>query len=215
MTNPYLSDDDDEDLLGDEAPKTSPARGNTRVEFRGPGGEQLSPELQKALGEYFKDYQPNMKGIDIIPGIMGAISGMYEYFADITKYRQNGPLVAAMAEIMDEVTNGRLNMIYMLKEAERKIVSIHTVKRHINLFLMSRQADAVQNEVAHEMMAYFASLGKLCDFIQGRAVKLYYDLCAKLEREPDEVMVESGFYTTVDTYTRASLGNPPAKKEVR
>lgn len=208
--NPYLNPDDDEDLLGDNA--GSSKKQGPIVEFRGPNGEHLPDHLQSALAEYFQDYN-TVSSENAVPGIFRAIAGMYDYFYDITRYKEFGPLLAAMAELVNEYSDGRLMLIYQLKESQRKIAAIHQVKRQINIFLTGATVDEM-NDIKAEMMTYFETLASLCDFVQNKATSLYYDLCAKLEQEPDKELVESGYYTNRDTITRVSFGNPPARNDI-
>ena len=191
MSNPYL-DDSDDDLLKEADKKTAKTSGagisdNIRVEVVGMNG-QMPAELQAALANYFAGYMISPTAGDAVPLILRAIPSTYEYLTEITRWRENGPLLNAVADLLNEMTEGRLLLIYQLKEAERKIHSTHKVKKYINFFLTGEATQDAQ-EFQAEIQSYFKSMGSIVNFVQSRAVNLYYDLCAKLGREPDEGLV--------------------------
>lgn len=203
--NPYL-DDSDDDLLGDDS------------KGKDVHDRSMPPSMGEQLASYFKGYGPGRNGHVhteecVIPLMTHTVSGFFTYFYDVTMYREYGPLISAMAEVLNEMSDGYLEAIYQLKEAERKIYTTHSVMKAVNVFMTLEQAEDTLN-IRAEMVSYFKTFGALTEFVQQRAVNLYLHLCQQLGREPDQGLIETGYYTNRNTFTRIGQGRPPAVNDV-
>lgn len=207
--NPYLSgDDDDDDLLADKGASNGPTQfGNSG------GGSGLAPELAKALKDYIGAYLPGFMpdALSNMPLAFRAVSGMLDFFTDFTRFKVDGPLIWAMAEVLDELSNGKVRLLYQLHECERQIMSTHSIQR-----IMRRITEHPPKHIQEhqtEVSLYFEVFNDLINYTQDKATSLYYDLCEKLGREPDVVLVNEGFLSSRDTFARAAMLRPPAKSD--
>lgn len=209
--NPYAHFEDDDELLG---VNTAATQHNGAVfELRGPHGEDLPEEMQEALQKYL-GYSIPVRS-ETVPLIFRAITGVYDFFANFADYSTQGPLLAALAEVVDDLTDGKLGEVYNLIEAERKILYTWAIEKFLIAILpedgnwgKDLAGDASNEEVA----MYFETYLDAVRFVRSKASSIYYNLCSKLNRQPDEGLVNTGIYSKRDEIRYITLNKPPVAR---
>lgn len=201
--NPYKSHDDDADILGDANGSDT----EVRWEIRGPNGEELPPELQEAL----KDYVGGMAEAGAsLPVAFKAVRGMYEFFANFRMFQDDGPLLLAVAEVLNEMSKGRVHDIWRIHECEREIMYSTTISNFLNRILSSISPE---DEYGNEIIFYFETAAEIAVFVRKYATDNYISLCDEAGLTPDPGLIEEGIYSKTNDFLKVALGNPFASDE--
>lgn len=200
--NPYRSPDDDSDILGDEGSDQ-----NTRWEIRGPNGEELPRELQEALRDYVGGIA---EAANSLPAAFKAVRGMYEFFANFRTFQNEGPLILAVAEVLNELTKGKVHDIWRLHEYEREIMYSNTIAIFLNRIHSSIDPE---DEYGNELIFYFETAAEIAIFVKEKASADYMNLCEMIGMEPDQKLMEEGIYSKTNDFLKVALGHPFAMDE--
>lgn len=213
MSNPYLEGDEDADILGDDKNNINTGYGRKQFILRGPNGEELPPELQSTVAKYVSVHEDATIVGESLPIEFKAVSATFHYVSAWPTYQEEGPLIWAMAEILDEMTDGHLTRLYNLRETERVILYTHAVKRFMNSLYQALESFGSESNFIGETLTYVEGFVEICDFVHFKSVDEYRSLCKQLGREVDEEFIESGIYTTRSRFCTVAMARPYAKEE--
>jgi hypothetical protein len=123
-------------------------------------------------------------------------------------------LNVAMAELLDELTNGRLTLMHVKVNAERMIIIAAG-----NNYVMDYMEDIlgiIQQKNLLMSPFYKAVLETNKDFnlfLKEKYVQIYSDACEKLDVEKDLELIKTGFYSDNTQFRKYGLNNPPNKND--
>lgn len=212
--NPYSDPNADDDLF--EEKPDGHATGNSQTaknfEIRGPGGEHLPADLEQALANYLGMHITGRQARSSQALEFRAMSEMLEYFSEMYALKHEETVSLATAELIDEMTEGRLTLYHRYHEARRKIISCHIVKKAGSkmLAVMDPESDRAHMDEIHAILTVYMDL---LDFCLARSVQQYRTMSEVLEREVDEGLVEGGLITKRSRWEYYAMGCPPAEED--
>jgi hypothetical protein len=216
VSNPYLNPDEDSDILNSHGDKKQVRRQYSS--YQGRLDADLPDDLKEAITSYISnDGEFDVDDIEIIvdslPVEFRAMSTMYDYYSNYTRFKPDGPVIYAMAEILDEITDGRLSALADLRETERLIFSCHSLLRFMNLYLSWINPEE-HRHYQNELFIYVDTFQNLLNYVLEKTIEQYRQHCKFLDKPVDEGLVESGVYTTRTRWCRDSMGRPTARGDV-
>ena len=203
--------DDDSDILDityAESSSSSKIEDEDGIRVMGPNGSSM--KLPRALAHELD----KLMGIDSnrLSQELEAVIGMFGFFKDMTIFATDGALLAAVAQVLDNITDGQVTLHYELRESERILLYTHQIirlqKKIMDIFKFE-EADSILKK----MRLYMLSFLSLTTHVHNKAIKSYNDTCAKLGKEPDTVLLETGSYGVRDMYAKIALLYPPGVTE--
>lgn len=153
--NPYLDMDADADLLDDRprARRRSGTSSGQRHTLSAPGAERtcwcgrphvvegiddVPPEILEGLNDFI-DGMPteNVIADHIVlsrsrPGTHGFVHQFLEFARGIATMNQNGPLLRAVAEVLNDITDGAVEGRWKVYSLERDLIVCHTILKAVN-----------------------------------------------------------------------------------
>lgn len=213
--NPYLNDADDSDLFEEENPKEE----KKRYVLRGPDGQELPPELQEKLSQYLDTYWDGMGGnaISTIPSEFLAMGQLFSFFSQFVSYRETGALVLAVAEVLDEITDGKVTKTHKFHEAQRSILFTHSNLKVINMLIETLTPSSGSDGSSWhwaELKLYLETYGDLVKFVQTKAQNTYLAMANELGKEVDQQFLDGGTKTSRTSLENITLGHPGADDHV-
>lgn len=212
MSNPYLNPDEDADLFED--PEGSDAAQSSKQNFVdkdyklvGHNGKELPEDVQEVLGKYVNDGIPAQSNLPIE---FQAVSSIFEFYSEISTFSSDGPLLAAVAHAVDEMTGGRVRLLYEKYEAERKLLYCNILMQFNTTLLKIRDYSEDTPDWLNEVSTYFESAIDIIGFVHQKAENTYREICGEIGQEPDEELIENGQYSIRDYITKLALMSPPA-----
>lgn len=203
---------DDSDLEEEDKNKSADAskqRYHTGS-IRGLNGEELPQEVQEAIARQIGS-SGGFESRSSLPIEIRAMQSMLEFFGQMASYSSDSSLIAAVAEVLDEATSGRVSLVTRRFQAEREIMTGHVAKKFLNFLLDDAPEELKDNELwMQQCMHYFESYIDMNQFFLDRAVYMYRKTCAELKQEPDEQLIELGRYTSRNFIRQIAFRNPPA-----
>lgn len=213
MANPYLEGNEDDDILN-ATDNLNTGYGRKQFVVRDGANKEIAPELEGTVSRYVSAFGAETTVVgENLPVEFKAVSATFGYLAAWPSYKEEGPLMWAMAEILDEMSDGYLSRLYDLRESERKIIYTHSVKRFMNSLFQVLETYVNENNFIGESLLYIESFVEIVDFIHFRAVEEYEHICRQLDREPDASLIETGIYTTRNKFCSVAMARPVANGE--
>lgn len=193
--------EDDDDILGGDSSHSGAVYSPDGKGF--PIPDSVLRELAASLADHLSQ--------NSLPREFRAMCGMFEYFADIVLFDISGPMLAAVAQVLDQETDGRVRALYELREAERVLSSTHQVLR-VQDGVMSklRYENLDMSSHIYQTKFFTQSFVNLTNHVQAKAINKYRLMCERLNKEPDEVLITTGYYSKRDIYSRIAMLRPPA-----
>ena len=212
MENPYLNPDADADIL---IPKAAEVDGNTAEDnfVKGVDVHELPEEVREALGQY-TNVDVYDAGRASMPVHLKMVTALMEFYTSISDFKSEGTLVASVAEVLDIMTEGRVELTYRRIEAERKIITSKILLRINEAFLQLVEADLEKQEWSAEVQTYIESYIELVEYGLDSSVREYREMCEHLGRPVDEHLIETGHYSQRNYILRAALSNPPGDSDI-
>lgn len=202
-----LPEDDDEDILSEAYEAKTKKSKKSISEIRGPNGEKLPEELQKALAEYIDTSREEAEAATPIE--FRAIAGMIDQWAKMHDYQKPGAVMMAMCELLDDMTDGALSNLAQYHEARRRILYTRVTIRNIRIIMSIINPD----DKARYMDELYEFLDIYLDyiyFIREGAIHDYRKLAELTGKEVDEGLIETGIITSRNYWERHVFGSPPA-----
>lgn len=216
----YVGNDDD--ILSDDSVEVTSeptivedaeASTNTREDSFTVGGiaaKDLPDDVRDALRNYTNIHQLEIENTRVnIPGELRLVISMMNFFADMSHYHEDGALIAATAHVVDEITEGRVKLMYRKYEAERTMMYTSIVMKFRDSFEAIVANTEVESHWAEELVAFMETTASVAEYNRKQAVGTYIATCEQLGHEPDEVLIEEGKYGTRSYIHRIGLGLPP------
>ena len=218
-SNPYFDPNADADLFGDTTTSTGHKHaldGSTcsrcnRVHVQPPEG--LSPGDLDQLGQLLDSLPDNLVDAmintlldaleDDRPPVPPHAHFMATFFEGLHKTdhdNEAGPLLRAMAEVLDLMTDGQVSARRALYELERQLIVTHHTLKACN--------NALEEARAQDLSGPQWLLGFTCDFLVDRLGILsarYRKVAADAGIEPDELIIEAGVYSNATDLTRHTM----------
>lgn len=212
--NPYSDPNADDDLFDDGPDGNAVGNSQTAKNFsiRGPQGEHLPAELEEALAQYLGIVISGRQARSNQKLEFRAMSEMLEYFSEMYALKHEETVSMATAELIDEITEGRLTQYHRYHEARRKIISCHIVKKAGSkmLAVMDPDSDRQHMDEVHAILTVYMDL---LDFCLARAVQQYKTMSEVLEKELDQQLIEGGLITKRSRWEYYAMGCPPAEED--
>lgn len=213
--NPYLPVEVNEEPVAAEQTQeqqTAQASSPTRHLITGPNGEELPAEVQESLGRYLNPWGQKESSL---PNEFKAVKGLFEFFAGYSYYQQSGTLLLAIADVVDDMSEGLLGRVYRLHEAERRIMWTQHITRLEGLMsTINWMVDGAHNAYEVEIGMFFDVLMHIARWYQEAAALEYVAVCEELGREPDNEFVQTGKLTERTHFQKIAMNHPPANKDV-
>lgn len=209
--NPYFDPTEDDDILK----STSDAVDGSEIkqEFTkqqkiyGPDGNELPANVQKQLSQYVQVGSLDQRSANT-PLEFRAMTSLMEFFATLSTFRFDGPLIAAVAHVLDDLTGGKVTAVYRKHEAERKLLYSKVVETFGSILLKIYQ-DTENMISGEELIHYCISFNDINSYVRRKAEFDYRRICEELGEEPDENLIIHGRYSNVSTLHKIAFGNPP------
>jgi hypothetical protein len=136
--------------------------------------------------------------------------------AAIKSYSQfeEGALNVAMAELLDEMSKGRLTLMHKKVNAERMIIIAAG-----NGYLMSYMNKVLETMQERNFLigpfykVFLSTNNEFNMFVKEKYVKIYSEICDELGVEKDSGLMEDGFYSDNSQFRKYGLNNPPHKND--
>jgi len=183
--NPYLTGDEDSDLFEDSNPQS----GQKVVGFIGPDGRQIPDELAEALKKYMGD--DVVVTSSSIPYVVFAVSEMQSFFSNILNSNYESPLLLALYDVVNHMSEGVLDKYLSYYEIRQKIIFIHTIKFYSNTLL--EMSERSKSEEEHAKVDFY--LRNYNDYLDWKLNKLqnsYLISCEDLGIDVDNSLLEFG-----------------------
>lgn len=210
MPIPMLSDDDDDSDILNDAYQAKQAKKKDIGEIRGPNGEKLPAELQKALEEYVDTSRAEAEAATPIE--FRATAEVLDYWSQSSNYQRQGATVVAICEVLDDITEGALTKLSHYHEARRTIIWTSQNIRHVRLILNVFEA-AERKDFLGELYEFLDIYLDYLYFVKENAVTAYRQLSEVCRREVDENFVETGVITKRSYWERQVFARPPAYED--
>lgn len=214
--NPYLNDDDDADILSPSTSEVAQSEsGRKKLTIRGVEGEALPEDLKNAISNYV-DTENTDFGVVVGQGLpveFRSVAWIFDYFCEYSRTKTDGPVMLAVAEVLDQMSDGRVSMLARLYEAERRIMWTQGVKRVLNVFITGDIFKGSNNPYLGEITMYFETYGDVINFIYDTAVNEYRALSAKVGKEPDEEFIQTGILSERSLLKAMTMGYPYAQRD--
>lgn len=181
--------------------------------------EDDSATLADLDGDEGEAFQPN----NSVPSLAHDIGGLGEEDAHhaliqtaIQSYGQfeKEALNVAMAELLDEMSNGRLTKLHIKVNAERMIV-ISAGNGYLMNYMFTILETMQQREylIAPFYKIFVDTTREFNAFIKEKYVEVYSQICDELGVEKDTGLMETGFYTDNNQFRKYGLNSPPHKND--
>ena len=185
ISNPYLTGDEDADLFEDSSQPNS----NKVAGFIGPDGKRVPDELAEALKKYMGD--DIVVGSSTIPVVVSVMSEMQSFFSHVLNSNEESPILLALYEVVNKMSEGILDKYIHLYEARQKIIIIHTIKFYSNIVLQLTETNKSDEE--YNKIAFY--LNNYNDYIDWKLDKLkneYLLQCNDIGIEAEENLLSHG-----------------------
>lgn len=226
MTNPYNFDDDiDDDLWNRSHQKTgsNPTFADEHIKTENPmyqspkgmecpscgethevpeGFEKLPRQLNVMLSEYFKRFEAgNVSSLraGAPPAALRLMASIVSFAGDVSRSGHGGPLLLAVSEVVDEMSDGAVQTKFRRYLAEHRLLTTNIILRVVNSFVEGLITDVNAGNVTDDGVVATAKHMRL--FFQEQ-VKLkttkYRELCEAQGVEVNEFLLTHGRYETTD-----------------
>lgn len=156
-TNPYLSDDTDDDVFeSDDGFTADHTFGNRKCRKRGCGlthdvrlkdGVDLPPEVAAELSKLLDSIPPEIAQKAVVVGEVveqAALRDVFLRFAHVVRrLNPTAPINLAVAQVLDDQTNGAVSKRFYVYKAEWYVVNVHLIMKILKKFIdwMSNERD--------------------------------------------------------------------------
>jgi hypothetical protein len=185
ISNPYLTGDEDADLFEDD----SKSGDNRAVGFIGSDGGQVPEELAEALRKYVGEEVA--LGATTIPVVVSVMSEMQSFFSVILNEHQESPVVLALYDVVNHMSEGVLDKYIDYYESRQKIIVIHTIKFYSNILLQMTEASKSEEDY-DKIVFYLSNYNDYIDWKLNNLKNSYLIQCENLGIEPDEKLLAQG-----------------------
>lgn len=184
ISNPYLTGDEDADLFEDQQPN-----GNKVAGFIGPDGKHVPEELAEALKKYIGD--DVIVGASTIPVVVSVMSEMQSFFSHVLNSNEEAPVLLALYDVVNKMSDGVLDKYVHMYEARQKIVVIHTIKFYSNIILQLTETNKTDEEY-NKIVFYLKNYNDYLDWKLERLKNEYLLNCADIGIEAEEKLLSHG-----------------------
>ncbi len=132
-------------------------------------------------------------------------------------------LILAMAELLEEISDGRLTLLHDKVEAERMVLVAHSnlaLTEYLNDFyndmLEGKRKNSEYNikfPPAESFATFIIASNKYFNFMLNKYVRIYKDACTLCGVEPDLKLIDNGYYSKSTRFRKYGFGNPPHVNE--
>ena len=210
--NPYADPNADDDLFETAKPQ-APTSNSSVVQY----DSNLPKQVQKALSAFFKKtgLTNGMVKTTEVPHELKVLSDIVSGTGREAYYYADGPLIIAMAELLNESTNGLLEIVRQYHESRRVIIWAHATKRQFSFFssVMNNLMEHTTLEHAGKASLYSEIVLDFVEFKLDEAIFDYRKLSHELDRLVDEHFILTGRMTQRTEYDRVALGWPWAEAD--
>lgn len=205
--DPLFEPEDNSDLVNRANKK------KTEYQLRASGGDDIPEELKKALQDYLDTRQEEAK--TSTPIMYRAVSSSIDYLAQRHGFQKSGAGLLAMADVLDQMTDGVLSELTVYYEARRQIIVYKDVVIGLKRLLKILETPQLVSEYqeAEHIYVLFDIYLDYCNYQLDQAVATYRASCASLDREVDELLIETGYPSERTAWDRQIFGSPIAWKE--
>lgn len=209
--NPFVDPNADDDLF--ETAKPQNTSNSSVVQY----DANLPTQVQKALTSFFKKTGINNSVVKTteVPHELKVLSDIVSGTGREAYFYGDGPLIIAMAELLNETSNGLLEVIRQYHESRRVIIWAHATKRQFNFFshVMDHLLESGTIEHAGKASLYSEIVLDFIEFKLDEAIFDYRNLSERLDRLVDEHFIITGRMTQRTEYDRVALGWPWAEAD--
>lgn len=185
ISNPYLTGDEDADLFEDQQQPSS----NKVAGFIGPDGKQVPEELAEALKKYVGE--DIVVGSSTIPVVVSVMSEMQSFFGHVLNSNEESPILLALYEVVNKMSDGVLDKYIRLYEARQKIITIHTIKFYSNIILQLTETNKTDEEY-NKIVFYLNNYNDYLDWKLERLKNEYLIECSDIGVEAEENVLSHG-----------------------
>lgn len=164
-----------------------------------PGMESLPSQLQGLVMTFlraFSEGEHAVMGGASSPRVLATMAGIISFSGDVNDSAVDAPLLLALADTVDELTEGKVTKKLALYSAERRLICAHMVLRSVNNFSERMHADVAVNQYFAEE-SYQETIAHLLSYYTiklERAKTEYNEACIALAWDPDPELLDNGHY---------------------
>lgn len=208
MIDPLLEPEDNSDLLN------RAAKNAKRSRIPKVSSSDMPQELQEALKDHIDSRISDIK--NLTPIEYRAVSATVDSLSGATFNHRSHTQIAAVCDLLDEMTEGHLTLLSNYYENRRKIIVYKDLIKNLKLlvkFFGRKQETEEFAEWSHVAVLFDIYLD-FCKFQLDQAVHKYRHFCHLLDRQVDETLIETGYLGERTAWDRLCTGYPPAWKDV-
>lgn len=217
--NPYKNADEDADIF-EEIDKVGSEDGEGdagKQVFRTPDGVEIPPEVADQLKEYgiTSPFLGNSEGSSSMPPEFLMVGHLFGYLAQWTYTDRTAPLVTAVAEVLDEISDGKVRRLTEFYECERELLYTHSILYVINFVIkgLSPFLQAGDSPYVGEITLYLETYGDFFNYTRLQATKNYRRLGEELGHDIDEDLIDSGNKSSRTSFQGITFGSLIANEE--
>jgi hypothetical protein len=157
------------------------------------------------------------------------MSAMLEGFSRVTTMKEENAVLAALADVVDEISNGAVSTRFEYYNAKRKLITSHIIKAYLNSMinliessLGSPESDTVVSiatedgtsaENMEEVLGFMRVFKDLIDFLSANAERQYRRACDLANEPVDENLILNGILSERSWWERWAMNKPPAEAD--
>jgi len=193
--NPYLSGNEDDDLYESSSEESNNIR------------EDLPQDLLHALSRYVNSGQVSAKVAEI-PLACYAAAGMISFFGEIFSAKEDLPIISALCDVVNRISEGLLTKYLDLHQARHDIIIGHSIREYSNVVCEVAEGTNGDMEGA-KLKTFIETYLSYINWRMDMSIKEYVQACKELEIEPDQNLISHGKIPMNDPFSRI-LYNPSA-----
>lgn len=189
-----------DDFLDDENTSVDDILSSGETSSKNTEQEKLNQKFNLSSGNKFSEEEVHAA---LIKTTVGALSSF-----------ENSALVVAMAELLDEMSDGKLKLYHQRLESERMIAV--TASSIVIMGYMKALLEEVkkQGAMASPFYGIFLKVNvEFNEFLKNHYVEVYKEACAKLGADIDNELISTGVYSEQTQYRRYGMSSPPARND--
>lgn len=208
MIDPLMDPEDNSDLIN------RAAKNAKRSRIENLSNSDMPEELKEALKDHIDARIDDAK--NLTPIEYRAVSATVDNLTNISNNFTSESQLAAVCELLDEMSDGHLSVLSAYYESRRQIILYTDITANLRLlikFLASEDKPFQSNNWSHIVVLFDIYLD-FCQFQLTQAIEAYRHFCSLLDKEVDELFIETGFLSERTVWDRLCAKNPPAWKDI-
>lgn len=202
MSNPYLVAGEDDDLFDDPHTHTSHNLDGEYCPICGlvhtiNSQDELPPEIKKKISEYLDTLPPGVKA-EIIEVIRNDSSGYLQQFRNFYDQtlmtNSSGPLVRALIESLDAITNGDVSKRWKLYVMERDVICAFIILKACRTVFDEPLPEEATLDATTAMTTLMERILEECQNKLTHYIEVYTRECEVRGVEIDISLIEKGMH---------------------